>query len=40
MIAIKDEVKKLYKDAMYIHLIREGYSNRKAKKLMKQVFGN
>jgi hypothetical protein len=35
----KEEVTKLYKDAFYIHLIRKGYSIRKAEKLMKQVFG-
>lgn len=40
MIDTKEEVTKLYKDALCIHLIRKGYSIKKAEKLMKQVFGN
>ena len=40
MIDTKDEIIRLYKDALYIHLIRKGYSIRKAKNQLKQIFDN
>jgi hypothetical protein len=38
MIDIKKEEKKLYKDAMYFHLIHNGYSLRKAQFIIKRLF--
>ena len=34
------ELKKLYKDAMYCHLLREGYDNKHAKLKVGQMFDN
>ena len=38
MIDIEDGVKKLYKDALYFHLIRNGYSTKKANEKIKKIF--
>ena len=38
MINIKKEKKELYKDAMYFHLIHNGYSFNKAEFIVKRIF--
>ena len=40
MINIKNEVKKLYKDAMYFHLINSGYSSYRAEFMVERLFSN
>ena len=40
MIDVDKELKKLYKDAMYCQLLREGYKNKQAKLKVGQVFDN
>ncbi len=40
MIDMEKELKKLYKDAMYCHLLREGYDNKHAKLKVEQIFDN
>jgi len=38
MIDVKKEKKKLYEDAIYFHLIHNGYSFNKAKFLIERIF--
>lgn len=38
MVNVEKHIKQLYKDAMYVHLIRSGYSNRQAKAQIKNFF--
>ncbi len=40
MIDVDKELKKLYKDAMYCHLLREGYKSKKAKLEVGKRFGS
>jgi len=40
MIDMEKELKKLYKDAMYCHLLHEGYDNKYAKLKVEQIFDN
>ncbi len=40
MVNVEKQIKQLYKDAMYVHLIRNGYSNRQAKTQIKNFFAN
>ena len=36
MVAMKKEIKKLYKDALYIHLVRYGFTKEQAKSELKK----
>jgi len=38
MVNMDKELKKLYKDAMYYHLLRDGCNERKAKLKVGQIF--
>lgn len=38
MIKTKEDEKQLYKDAVYFHLLRTGYSNKQAKMELKRIF--
>jgi hypothetical protein len=38
MIETKEEIKQLYKDAVYIHLLREGYTIQQARSHVERVF--
>ena len=40
MTDVKKEVKKLYKDALYFHLMRDGYATKQAKLEIKKIFDN
>ena len=40
MIDVEKELKKLYKDAMYCHLLHEGYDTKHAKLKLGQIFDN
>lgn len=40
MVTNEENIKKLYKDAMYLHLIREGESINSAKIKIKSLFEN
>ena len=40
MIDVDKELKKLYKDAMYYHLLRKGYKGKQAKLKAGKVFDN
>ena len=40
MIDVDKELKKLYKDAMYNHLLREGYKIKQAKLEVGKIFSN
>ena len=40
MVDIEKELKKLYKDAMYSHLLREGYKSKQAKLKVGRIFDN
>jgi len=40
LIDVNSEIKKLYQDAMYFHLIHQGYTDRKAKSIVKKAFSN
>jgi len=40
MIDMEQKLKKLYKDAMYCHLLREGYKGKQAKLKVGRIFGN
>jgi len=37
---VNKELKTLYKDAVYFHYLRNGYTGRKARYEVKQIFGN
>ena len=38
IIDVNKDIKKLYMDAMYYHLIHKGYSDQKASAIIKRVF--
>ena len=38
MIDVEKELKKLYKDAMYLHLLRKGYKSKQAKLEVEKIF--
>ena len=40
MIDVDKELKKLYKDAMYLHLLREGCDSKHAKLKVEHAFDN
>lgn len=40
MISIEKEIKKLYRDAMFNHLMRKGYSEKEAETKVKSIFDN
>ena len=40
MIDVEKELNKLYKEAMYLHLLREGYKSKQAKLKVETIFDN
>ena len=40
MIDVEKELKKLYKDTMYLHLLCEGYKSKQAKLEVGKIFDN